>query len=250
MRDWLRGRRGVHLVIASLALLGLTIGTFLVRAGDDPSPSAQPTTTITTAAASRDDATSTPIVTISTAALDMPTDPSGARTDQSELGARRSALDYATTVRQRIVYLTADAGGEVLTDWAASGVDPSVIASDVTGAAATRDALSANGGQVWWSVAPLGIQVEAYTPGRAEVSVWTVTVGAGGADTDHDQAVVPIAHYQTVTVDLQWDGSRWTVWSTSTTDGPAPMLAPSQTPADPAEFLTALGTFELIKEHN
>ncbi len=247
MRGWFSGR-ATRLIAASVGLLALTVGTLLMRSSGSPSEATPPTSTTATGDGAASDVPA--VVTISPAALDMPVDPSGARRVQSETGARRSALDYVTTVRQRVVYLTPSAATQLVTDWAAEGVDPAVIQADVDGATATREALEANGGPVWWAAAPLGIQVLAYTPERAEVSVWTVAVGAGSADADHDMAVVPVAHYQTITVDLLWDGSRWSVWSTTTVDGPAPMLAPSQTPSAPAEFFTAVGGFELIKEHN
>ena len=42
----------------------------------------------------------------------------------------------------------------VLTAWAAPGVSLDTISRDVTAAAALRGRLSADGGQVWWVVAP------------------------------------------------------------------------------------------------
>jgi hypothetical protein len=247
---WTGGHRPIRLIAASVVLLGASVGTAVVRGAADDTSAAP--TTMSTSPPSEDSRPATvaaPSSMLDPAALATPTDPSGARRGNSEAGARRAALDYLVTVRQRVVYLATPAAETVVRDWAAAGVDESVIAADVAAANQLREALAANDGQVWWVVAPLSARVAAYDGRRARVSVWIVSVAASGAGNDAGAAVTPTARYQIETVELIWDEGRWSVWAVDSDDGPAPMLAPSQTPASPAAFVAALDGFSLLKAH-
>lgn len=253
MLGWLDGHRPIRLIGASVVLAAVSVGTALVRGAADDT-SAAPATTTSTPTSPRGDesgpvAVSAPSSTLDPAALATPTDPSGARRVHSQAGARRAALDYLVTVRQRVVYLAGPTAEAVVRDWAAAGVADSVIAADVAAATRLRAALAANGGQVWWVVAPLSARVAAYDGRRARVSVWMVSVAASAASDDATAAVTPTARYQIETVELMWDQGQWSVWAVDSDDGPAPMLAPSQTPASPAQFVTALDGFSLLKAH-
>jgi hypothetical protein len=242
----------MRLLGASVVLLAVTVGTALVRGVADGTSAATETTSTSTASAGETNRAATVSVPSSTpdpAALATPTDPSGARRVHSQAGARRAALDYLVTVRQRVVYLATPAAETVVRDWAAAGVADSVISADVAAATQLREALAANGGQVWWVVAPLSARVAAYDGRRARVSVWMVSVAASGAGNDAATAVTPTARYQIETIELIWDQDRWSVWAVDSDDGPAPMLAPSQTPASPAAFIATLEGFSLLKAH-
>jgi hypothetical protein len=182
--------------------------------------------------------------------VELPLDPSTARGDRSEAGARQAAVDYLATVRQRLVYLDAAASRDVLAAWAAPGVSPQVIDHDVSEAAAIRHRLAADGGAVWWVVSPLAVRVDAYSPQRAQVAVWLATVVASGADPAvSTEATAPMVRFQVDTVELVWAAGRWTVWSTASVDGPAPMIAPSLIVATNDLFLSSLDGFGLIRSH-
>lgn len=251
-------------VITAICATALVAGSIVVRAagGGDNSASTStvpPSTSVTAPVASGDGTVTAATVpaTTTTAALaavgdvEIPIDPSGARTDRSEDGVRQVAVDYLVTVRQRLVYLTEEAGTEVIAAWAAPGVASGTIERDVTEAAALRGRLTADGGQVWWVVSPLAIRVEAYSPDRARVSVWQTSVIASGADPAvSTEATQPMARFQTDTVELVWSDDRWTVWSTTSTDGPTPMLAPSLAIATPDVFMSSLDGFGLIRRHH
>jgi hypothetical protein len=183
--------------------------------------------------------------------VEVPLDPSGARGVQSEDGARQSAVDYVSTVRQRLVYLADDVGREVLTAWAAPGVSGTSIDSLLQQAAMLRSGLAADGGDVWWVVSPLASRVDAYSGERARVSVWLSSViGAGADPAVSAESTQPMVRFQTDTVELVWSSDRWTVWATTSVDGPTPMTAPSMVIASPEVFITRMDGFSLIRRHS
>jgi hypothetical protein len=246
--------------VASAVALVLVAGGLLFRStGDGPDAAAAPDPTpapsVGVTAAADDDGTATTAASTSTPAdverLGVPLDPSGARRDRSKDGARQSAIDYLSTVKQRFMYLSRDAGLGLLEGWRAPGVPDSELLIGVEQFGRIRDALSAAGGQVWWVVSPLAVKVEAYEPDRARVAVWTATVMASGAAPGTDATVaVPSVNFRTGTVELVWtDEHGWSVWSASDAAGPVPMSAPGNPPSAPGEFLAALDGFGLVKEH-
>lgn len=250
-------------VVAAACAAALIAGAVVVRAsgrGDSASTSTTPPTTaaftpaesvVGTDAEAAVPATTTTVALAAVGDVEIPLDPSGARADQSENGVRQVAVDYLVTVRQRLVYLTEQAGTEVLTAWAAPGVAAGTIEREVTEAAALRGRLTADGGQVWWVVSPLAIRVEAYAPDRARVSVWQTSIIASGADPAvSTEATQPMVRFQTDTVELVWSQDHWTVWSTTSTEGPTPMLAPSLAIATPDVFMSSLAGFGLIRRHH
>ncbi len=203
-----------------------------------PSPAPDESSSTTTALSSRD-------------RLDRPVDPSGARGQHDEGGARQAAIDYLSTVKQRALYLGPEQSREVLAAWAAPGVAPGELEGTAIRLDQLRDALSSAGGEVWWAIAPLGVKVEAYTPDRARVSVWSATVMASGAAPGTDATVAaPQVAYLTGSVELQWvDGAGWSVWAITESAGPTPMAMPDTSPSSAQDFLSALAGFSLIKEH-
>jgi hypothetical protein len=254
--QWLRAHRGV--AAAAAAAVTLAGGTVVARVSSPDTASTATAITAVTAASPGDDgsprAASRPSSTVPSAGgpgdVERPVDPSAARGDRSEAGARQVAVDYLATVRQRVVYLDATAGREVLAAWAAPGVASELIDHDVSEAAAIRSRLAADGGVVWWVVSPLAVRVDAYAPERARVAVWLATVVASGADAAvSTEATAPMVRFQVDTVELVWAGGRWTVWSTTSVEGPAPMLAPSLIVATNDLFLSSLDGFGLIQSH-
>lgn len=268
---WPRPRLRGSLIGCAIAIVLLVVAAVVVRAtsaGDDDSsaPPSIPPPPSTVAAAvlpgssgdvPSDSVSLTTLVPVSTVAaqgtpgdVEVPVDPSGVRSDRGEAAARQAAIDYVTTVRQRLVYLTETAGQEVLVDWAAPGVSEATIAGEVDQAAMIRGQLSADGGEVWWLVSPLASRVDANSGGRVRVAVWlSAVVGAGADPSLSNQSTQPMVRFQTDTVELVWAEGRWTVWSVTSVDGPTPMVAPSQGVTTAEAFITSMDGFSLIRRH-
>lgn len=249
---WINANKGMALVIA--VAIALVAGAVLSRRTGSSDAGTSPATTALPVAASSDTtgaSPSTAVPSTTAAQVAMPIDPSGARHVRDESGARQAAVDFASAVRQRAMYLSADAARELLESWTAPGVAASEVTADVNELEQLRASLAAAGGAVWWVVSPLAVKVEAFAADRARVAVWTVTVLASGPAAGVDATVAaPAAYYRTATIDLQWvDGTGWSVWAAAWATGPVPMTAPGDTPATPAEFLGALDGFGLLREH-
>lgn len=186
------------------------------------------------------------------ARLTVPIDPSGSRGDRTEIGAQQSAIDFAGTVQQRLVYLTESAATELLTSWSGDSPDVSEIEADIDEVATLRSTLTSGGGDLWWSVTPIASHVEAFDIDRARVSVWVVQVV--GSDVDPQlggEAVAPTVDFNTTVVDLAWDVTAgWSIWNISSSPGPVPMMSATSTMSAPTEFMDALGDFTLTKEHS
>ena len=165
------------------------------------------------------------------------------RGDQSAVGARRTAVEYVSTVQTDAIHAGSGKDRLLLTRW----LDPAVEAGEfdraVSQLADARTSLTADGGQVVWLVAPLGTRVEAHSLERARVSVWVVRVVASA--TPQAGGLRPVAGWSTLTVDLTWHDSQWWVWSLSSLPGPAPMLSTTAAPSTSTEFTARLTGFEL-----
>ena len=184
--------------------------------------------------------------------LDVPTDPSGVRLDRSEEGARQVAVDFAGTVQQRLLYLTDDSVRDLLAAWSADGSDPQQLDAAIAELSALRSMLTSGGGAVWWSVSPVASKLDAYDVDRARVSVWVAQVVAATVDPAvGGEAVAPTVEFRTTIIDLTWtDIEGWSVWNTTSTPGPVPMMSPTSTMTSPFEFMDTLGSFTLVKEHS
>jgi len=265
MRSLLRFVNGNRLLSFVLVFGVLALaGTWLSHRAGDTSAAPPPTATTASPASStpgsapRSTAVETqndpgPSTSLATPAdrLDRPVDPSGARGQHDEAGARQAAIDYLSTVKQRALYLSGEQSREVLRQWTAPGVAAAELEATAVRLDQLRDALSSAGGEVWWAIAPLGVKVEAYAPDRARVSVWSATVMASGAAPGTDATVAaPQVAYLTGSVELQWvDGPGWSVWAITEVPGPTPMAIPDSSPSSAQDFLNALAGFSLIKEH-
>ena len=184
--------------------------------------------------------------------LDVPTDPSGARIDRSEEGARQAAVDFAGTVQQRLLYLTDDSARDLIAAWSTDRSGPQQIDADIEELSALRSMLTSGGGAVWWSVSPVASKLDAYDVDRARVSVWVCQIVAATVDPAlGGEAVAPTVEFRTTIVDLMWtDTAGWSVWNTTSTPGPVPMMSTTSTMTSPFEFLDTLGSFTLVKEHS
>jgi hypothetical protein len=165
------------------------------------------------------------------------------RGDQSAVGARRTAVEYVSTVQTDAIHAGSGKDRLLLARWLDRAIDASEFDRAVGQLADARTSLTADGGQVVWLVAPLGTRVEAHSLERARVSVWVVRVIASG--TPQAGGVRPVAGWSTLTVDLTWRDNEWWVWSLSSLPGPAPMLSTTAAPSTAADFTARLAGFEL-----
>jgi hypothetical protein len=174
------------------------------------------------------------------AAVRPPTPPD-ARHDQSPAGARTTAITYAASVQQQVIYMGDAATDRLLRSWMAPGVSPADLTSTEARLSAARKSLVSDGGQVWWVVSPLAAKVAADDGSRAEVAIWLVRVMASS------QGYVPTSSWSTATVELVWEaGTGWSVWSVSDVAGPVPQVTTTVGAATSASFSSALDGFSLV----
>jgi hypothetical protein len=170
-----------------------------------------------------------------------PSTPPDARHDPSPAGARATAIAYSALVQTQVIYLGDAATDRLLRTWMAPGVNPAELTSTEAGLSAARQALLADGGQVWWVVSPLAAKVAADDGTRAVVDIWLVRVIASS------QGYVPTSSWSTATVELAWTaGTGWSVWSVSDTPGPVPQVTTTMGAATSAGFASALNGFSLV----
>jgi hypothetical protein len=159
--------------------------------------------------------------------------------DHSEAGAVRAALDLAAAP-QAWLYLT-DAAIETAVRHVATFDDSDRLVGDIVGdVAVVRDALTRSAGPVWWVVRPLASRVDAYTPDRAQVSVWTVTV-LSAAD-----VAMPQSDWFVTSLDLRWESGGWRLAATSESRGPTPQLGGRDEAWEPEPFDDALAGFQRV----
>lgn len=96
--------------------------------------------------------------------------------------------------------------------------------------AVTWDALhatiAANGparSSLFLRTVPVGHHVSRYSPDRATVEIWTLTVVAANG------MVEPLATWETATVEVVWEAEDWKIWSALSSPGPAPAWAAAET---------------------
>lgn len=218
--------------------------------------SAPSTATITTDPDAADAAVASPAAefvaeTVDPDRLRLPLNPSGARDRRTEEGVRQAGIDFASTVQQRLVYLNNADGASVLRAWRADGLDDAAVAADIESVSVLRQSLEAGGGAVWWSVSPIGADVEVYTDDRARVSVWVMQVVGSSVDPiEGGTGFIPTVDFNTATIEFVWNATNgWTIFATTSTPGPVPMLAPSSVQSAPAVFFDSLEGHTLIQEH-
>jgi len=170
----------------------------------------------------------------------QPQDPAEPATvERSEDGAVAAALELAAAP-QAWLYLADDdleaAVRAVATPDAADRL-AGEVAAEVT---VVRDALTRTAGPVWWVVRPLAWKVDAYSPDRAQVSVWTVTV-LSAAD-----VAMPQSDWFVTAMDLRWDPDGWRLAATSETPGPTPQLGGRDEAWEPEPLAEALAGFQRV----
>jgi hypothetical protein len=229
MRTTDRRVRRRRILIGVAVTAALTAGAALLSATRPSSHDTPPTV----GRADRADAPTT---------VSTPTDGDGSGAfAQDRDGAASAAVAYAGA-SQRWLYLPdaeiREAVAGVATPDGAEELAEEVVA-DVTTA---RERLGVSPGRVWWLVRPLAWNVERYSPAKAQVSVWTVTVLSAV------EVATPQAEWMTVSIDLAWVEGGWRVEDIRSTPGPTPMTGPNDQPWDAEPFDQALDGFTRLGE--
>lgn len=227
-----RGTRSNRRRVAAVgaALVFLAAGAALVRAGGTEHPARSPGEDHwigrSTDAGS---GTSAPAVSAG----------DGAVFAQDESGAAAAAARFVAS-SQRWLYLADGEVRDAVLEISTAAAGPGLAELTVADVAAARAELGRSPGAVWWVVHPLATRVVSFTPGGAEVEVWTVTVLAAV------DVAAPQAEWLTVSVELAWTAGGWRVESIRDRPGPSPMLGPRDQPWDAAPFAEALEGFERL----
>lgn len=154
-------------------------------------------------------------------------------------GAVSTALELAAAA-QDWLYLSDDELEVAVRSVAASASANRLVEETVAEVGLARDALARSPGRVWWVVRPLAWRVDTFTSGRAQVSVWTVSV-LSAAD-----VAMPQSDWTTTVFDLDWDGSRWRLVSALDTPGPTPQLGGRDEAWEPEPFDDSLSGFTRV----
>jgi len=101
-----------------------------------------------------------------------------------------------------------------------------------------RERLDEGTGPIRYLQAVLASRVDAFTPDRARVSVWSVGV------LSRVGIAQPQAGWTTSTYELVWEGDDWRVWDTTITVGPAPGLNESALPSTAEQLDEELAGFD------
>jgi hypothetical protein len=155
---------------------------------------------------------------------------------RSEAGARSAAANYVLTGQVLLGLAPTEVPGAVRVFAAAASVDTQV--SDAQEQLRhLRGVLVDGSGPIRYVQAVLATRVDAYSPQRARVSVWSVGVLARAG------AAPPQAGWTVSTFELVWERQDWKVWSETITPGPAPLLNGAVKPAGNEEFDRSLNGF-------
>jgi hypothetical protein len=162
-----------------------------------------------------------------------------ADSDSDKVGAVAAALDLAAAAQDWLYLSDEDLETAVRAVAAPTSADR-LVEQTIAEVGLARDALARSPGRVWWVVSPLASRVDTFTPGRAQVSVWTVSV-LSAAD-----VAMPQSDWTTTVFDLEWDGSRWRLVAAFDTPGPTPQLAGRDEPWEPEPFDDSLVGFTRV----
>jgi len=155
---------------------------------------------------------------------------------QTEDGARAAAVAYVLT-GQDLLAMPPTRVGTAISAIAAEASAETQVADADQQLEQLRTVLVGGNGPVRYLQAALATRVDAYSPQRARVSVWSVGVlsRAGAAQ--------PQAGWNISTFELVWERGDWKVWSETITPGPAPELNAGAAPTSHEELDRALNGF-------
>lgn len=218
-----RTRPRVIAVVATVFLIG---GVLVVRTSSTPAGSAGDQTPPI------EDGPSVP--TAASAAVRP-----SAGSDGDERGAVSTALELAAAA-QDWLYLSDDDLEVAVRAVAVPASADRLVEETVAEVGFARDALARSPGRVWWVVRPLAWRVDTFTSGRAQVSVWAVSV-LSAAD-----VAMPQSDWTTTVFDLEWDGSRWRLVAAFDTPGPTPQIGGRDEAWEPEPFDDSLSGFTRV----
>ena len=162
-----------------------------------------------------------------------------ADSDGDREGAVAAALDLAAAAQDWLYLSDEDLETAVRAVAAPTSADR-LVEQTIAEVGLARDALARSPGRVWWVVSPLASRVDTFTPGRAQVSVWTVSV-LSAAD-----VAMPQSDWTTTVFDLEWDGIRWRLISALDTPGPTPQIGGRDEAWEPEPFDDSLSGFTRV----
>ena len=220
---WTRLR--VLAVVSTVVVLG---GVLLVRTSSSPPDNA--------------DHQRRPIESDGPASTFVPADgrsAGAADSDSDKVGAVAAALDLAAAAQDWLYLSDEDLETAVRAVAAPTSADR-LVEQTIAEVGLARDALARSPGRVWWVVSPLASRVDTFTPGRAQVSVWTVSV-LSAAD-----VAMPQSDWTTTVFDLEWDGIRWRLISALDTPGPTPQIGGRDEAWEPEPFDDSLSGFTRV----
>lgn len=151
-------------------------------------------------------------------------------------GARAAGVAYVLA-GQRLLALPPTRVGDAIRAIAASASADAQVADTDQQLRQLRGVLAEGTGPIRYLQSVLATRVDAYTPERARISVWSVGVlsRAGAAQ--------PQAGWNVSTFELMWERGDWKVWSETITPGPAPALNAGSAPSSHEQLDHALNGF-------
>ena len=152
---------------------------------------------------------------------------------RTEAGARTAAISYALT-GQRLVELVPTRVPAAVASMAANGSADAQVAEAEEQLRHLRETLADGTGPTRYLQAVLASRVDAFTPERARVSLWSVGV------LSRTGVAQPQAGWNISTFELVWERDDWKTWSETISPGPAPALNAAVAPASADQIDQAL----------
>jgi hypothetical protein len=160
--------------------------------------------------------------------------PSGfARTSD---GARAAAVHFVLTGRT-VIGMVPTQVPDAIRSMAARGSADSQIAEAQEQLRLLRERLAGSTTPIRYLQSILATRVDAFTPDRARVSVWSVGV------LSRTGVAQPQAGWTTSTFELVWERDDWRIWDNTITPGPTPALNASALPSSAEQLDQALVGF-------
>ncbi|MGI8873736.1 MAG: hypothetical protein ACR2KP_05320 [Egibacteraceae bacterium] len=156
--------------------------------------------------------------------------------DHSPTGASTAAAAFVQT-GQAILAMTPNEVEAAVRTMAAAGAADTQLADTVTRVTAAHEALAGSSAPIEFHQAILATRIDAYTPQRSRVSVWSVGV------LSREGVAPPQAGWAVSTFDLVWERGDWKVWAESIEPGPAPVTNNAVVPATSAQLRERLAGF-------
>lgn len=151
-------------------------------------------------------------------------------------GAVAAAASFVCT-GQAILDMDPLSAEEAVRQMAAASTADQQVADTLAKLRAARAALAGGTGATVYRQAAIAWRVDAFSPDRARVAVWSVGVLA------RDGVAPPQAGWATSTFDLAWERGDWKIESEVIVPGPAAILDNSAAPATASQLIASLQGF-------